>query len=101
MHKKRYNRCWCDKSDWDEELMEIETPEGLTNGPNTKQPNIQRKLNVTVVPIRQPPPRWVEYRRHVMKQVTNEHKSLREENPIEKLIIKGIKSITTKEFDEI
>ena len=36
--------------------MEVETPKGLTNGPNTKQPNIQRKLNVTVVPIREPPP---------------------------------------------
>ena len=23
---KRYNKCWCDKSNWDEELMEVETP---------------------------------------------------------------------------
>ena len=36
-----------------------------------------------------------------MKQDTNKHKSLREENPIEKLIIKGIKSITNKEFEEM
>ena len=81
--------------------MEVETHKGLTNGPNTKQPNIQRKLNVTVVPIRQPPPRWVEYRRCVIKPDTNEHKSLREKNPIEKLIIKAMRSITTKEFEEI
>ena len=83
---KRYNRCWCDKSDWDENLMEVETPKGLTNGPYTKQPNIQRKLNVTVVPIRQPPPGWVEFRRHLTKQnETNKCKDLREENPIDKL----------------
>ena len=24
----RYNRCWCDKSDWDEDLIEVETPKG-------------------------------------------------------------------------
>ena len=77
--------------------MEVEAPKGLTNGPNTRQPNIQRKLNVTVVPIRQPPPSWVQYR-SIMKQDTNEHKSLREENPIEKLIIKGIRSITIQEL---
>ena len=64
-------------------------------------PNIQRELNVAVIPIRQPPPHWVKYRRCVTKQNTNESESLREENPIEKLIIKGIRSITTKEFEEI
>ena len=98
---KKYDRCWCDKSNWDEELMEVEAPKGLTNGPNTKQPNIQRKRNVTVVPIRQPPPSWVEYRRCITKQDTNEHESLREENPIGKLIIKGIRPITTQEFEEM
>ena len=98
---KKYDRYWCDKSNWDEELMEVEAPKGLTNGPNTKQPNIQRKLNVTVVPIRQSPPGWVEYRKCITKQDTNECKSLREENPIEKLIIKGSKLITTQEFEEM
>ena len=98
---KRYNRCWCDNSNWDKELMEVEAPKGLTNGPNTNEPNIQRKLNVTVVPIRQPSPSWVEYRRGVTKQDTNKCKSLMEENPIEKLIIKGIGSITTQEFEEM
>ena len=64
---KRYDRCWCDKSDWDEELMDMETPKGLTNIPNTNQPTIQRQpINMTVVPIRQPPPGWVEYRRCVV-----------------------------------
>ena len=86
---KNYDRCWCGKSNWEGELIEVETP------------NIKRKLNVAVVPIRQCPPVWVEYRRCITKQDTNESDSLREENPIEKLIIKGIRSITTKEFEEM
>ena len=96
---KRYNRCWCGKSNWDEELMEVETSKSLTNSPNTNQLKL---INVTVEPIRQPPLRWVEFRRCVTKQdKTNKCKSLREENPIEKLIIRGIRSITTKEFKEM
>ena len=47
-------------------------------------------MNVTVVPTGQPLPRWVEFRRRVTKQnKTNERKDLREEIPIEKLIIRG------------
>ena len=79
--------------------MEVETPKGLTNGPNTNQ---LKPMNVTVVPIRQPPPGWVEFRRCVTKQnETNEHEDLREENPIQKLIIGGIRSMSTKEFEEM
>ena len=53
--------------------------------------------------ISQPTPGWVEYRRWVTKQTTNssENTNSKEENPIEKLIIKGIRSITTKEFEEM
>ena len=55
------------------------------------------------MPIRQPPPGWVEYRRWVTKQTANnsENTNSKEENPIERLIIKGIRSITTKEFEEM
>ena len=62
---KRYNRCWCDKSNWDEELMEVETPKGpTTNNPSSDQNNTQKQpINIILVPIRQPPPGWVEYRR--------------------------------------
>ena len=83
--------------------MEVETPKGLTNNPTSTQNNTQKQpINVTLVPIRQPPPRWVEYRRCVVKQSrANECKSLKEENPIEKLIIQRIRSITTKEFEEM
>ena len=95
----RCSGCWYGKSNWDEELVEVETPKSLNNSLNTNQ---LKPMNVTVVPIRQPPPRWVEFRRHVTKQSkTNECEDLREENPIEKLIIRGIRSITTKEFVEM
>ena len=55
------------------------------------------------MPIRQPPPGWVEYMRWVSKQTANssENTNSREENPIEKLIIKGNRSITTKECEEM
>ena len=53
---KRYDRCWCDKSDWDEELMEVEPPKALINHPTSTQNNIQRQpIHVTLVPIRHPP----------------------------------------------
>ena len=95
---KKYERCWCYKLDWDDELLEIETPKDPTERSNNPQ-----KVNVTVVPMRQPPSGWVEYRGHVMKQTTNnsENSNSREDNPIEKLIIKGIRSITTKKFEEM
>ena len=53
----------------------------------------KQPINATVVPIRQPPPRWIEYRRCAVKQS--------QENPIEKLIIKAIRSITAKEFEDM
>ena len=68
---KKYDRCWCYKSDWDNDLMDIEIPKVLTNGSNNPQ-----KLSLAMVPIRQPPPGWVEYRRWVTKQNTNKVKTL-------------------------
>ena len=95
---KKYKRCWCYKSDWDDDLMDTETPKGPTERSNNPQ-----KLSVAMVLIRQLPPGWVEYGRWVTKQTTNnsENSNSREDNPIEKLIIKGIRSITTKEFEEM
>ena len=96
---KKHDRCWCSKSNRDEELMGIETTKGHTNSLNT---NLFKSMNVTVMPVRQPPPGWIEFRKHMIKQMKiNECEDLREENPIEKLIIKGIRSITTKEFEEM
>ena len=44
---KKYNRCWCYKSDWDDDLIEIETPKGPTNKSNKPW-----KLNLTMMPMR-------------------------------------------------
>ena len=83
--------------------MELEMPKGPTNNPSSDQIDIQKQpTNVTLVTIRQPPSRWVEYRRCAVKQSrASKCKNVKEENPIDKLIIKDIRSITTKEFEEM
>ena len=89
---KKYNRCWCYKSDWEEDLIDVEAPKAPTNKSNDLQ-----NLTVTVIPKRQPPPGWVEFRGQVTKN--NSSDEFRNNNPIEKLIMKGVRSITTKEFE--
>ena len=39
---KRYNRCWCDKLDWDEDLIEVKPPKGPTNNLSSDQTNIAK-----------------------------------------------------------
>ena len=51
---KKYNRCWCYKSDWEEDLIDVEAPKALTKLSNSQ------KLTVTMLPKRQPPPGWVD-----------------------------------------
>ena len=45
---KKYERCWCDKSDWDEDLIEVEAPKALTKGSNKLE-----NLSIAIMPIRQ------------------------------------------------
>ena len=52
-----------------------------------------QQLTITVMPKRQLPPSWAEFRRCVTKKNDND--------PIDKLIIKGIRSISTQEFEEM
>ena len=89
--------------DWDEDLIEVEPPKGPTNNPNSDQTNHEKQpSNLTLVPIRQPPAGWMEYRRCVINQSnTNGNGKTRDENPIDKIIIKGIRSISTTEFEEM
>ena len=35
----KYNRCWCNGSGWDEDLMEVELPKAPTNDQNDKTNN--------------------------------------------------------------
>ena len=44
------------------------------------------------MPKRQPPPGWAQFRRHVTKK---------DNGPIDKLIIKGIRFISTQEYEEM
>ena len=96
---KKYDRCWCDKSEWNKDLIEVEASKAPTKNKSNKSKN----LTVAVRPIRQPPPGWVEFRRQVTRQniIGNNEDKFRNDNPIEKLIIKGTRSITTEEFKEM
>ena len=85
---KKYNRCWCFKSDWEDDLVEVETPRVLIRTKSDKP----QQLTVTVMSKRQPPPGWAEFRRHVTKK---------NNDPIDKLIIKRIRYISTKEYEEM
>ena len=100
---KRYKRCGCDKSDWGEELMEVEPPKGPTNNPSSDQTNHKKQPSkLSLVPIRKPPPGWMEYRRCIVNQSkTNGQGKIRDENAIDKIIITGISSISTREFEKI
>ena len=87
--------------------MEVEQPNSppinLTDTTNlTKRPN-----SLNPVTIRQPPPGWSEIRISVTNKcnivkMDNGHKtneSTMDEIPIDKIIIKGLRSISTEEFE--
>ena len=108
---KRHNRCWCDKSDWEVDLMEVELPKDPTNQNINKTNNAEQLNSLTLVSIRQPPPGWSEYRRGVINkrcktQTDNESKTngqgkTGDENPMDKVVLKGIRLISTREFEEM
>ena len=75
---KKYKRYRSFKSDWEEDLVDVETPRVLTKSNNSQQ------LTVTVMLKRQPPPAWAEFRRCITKKN-------KDNDPIDKLIIKGYK----------
>ena len=47
---KKYDRCWCYKSDLIEDLIDVETPKAPTNKSNDLQ-----NLTITIIPQRQSP----------------------------------------------
>ena len=80
---KKYNRCW------EEDLIDVEMPKAPINKPNSQH------LTMTMMPKRQPSPGWVEFRKQTTRNNSNDN------DPIDKIIIKGIRSITMKEFKEM
>ena len=49
----QYNRCWCNASDWSEDLVEIEN----NNDTNISDPNLEGELT-SKTSFRQPHPGW-------------------------------------------
>ena len=82
---RTHNRCWCNSSDWDEELVDIENP-------NNADPNLESK-RPSPTSFRQPPPRWSEFRR---KAISKSKAVLENSNH---LAIENCKSISTEEFN--
>ena len=83
-----HNRCWCNTSNWDEELVDIENPT------NNADPNVERKRS-SPTSFRQLPPGWSEFRR---KAISKSKAAL--ENS-DNLTIKNCKSVSTEEFNNI
>ena len=110
----KYNRCLCNVSDWNEDLMEVEPLKNPTNDQNSNKTNhAKQPKNLTLVSIRQPPPGCPEFRRSVINQskssnaqMNNESRingqgNTKNETPLDRIIIRGIRSISTKEFEEM
>ena len=49
---KKYTRCWCYKSDWEEDLIDVEAPKALT------KPSNSEKITMTVMPKKTTPSRF-------------------------------------------
>ena len=81
---RTHNRCWCNSSDWDEELVDIENP-------NNADPNLESK-RPSPTSFRQPPPGWSEFRR---RTISKSKATLENSNH---LAIENCKSISTEEF---
>ena len=55
----QYNRCWCNASDWGEDLVEIENN---NNDTNISDPNLEGELT-SQTSFKQTPPGWSEFRK--------------------------------------
>ena len=93
--------------------MEVELPKAPTNDQNNKTNNTKQPNNLTLVSIRQPPPGWSEFRKGIISKsksshvhIENEIRANGQDNtmgeiPLNRIVIRGIRSISTKEFEEM
>ena len=92
--------------------MEVEPPKSHTNNQSSNKTDTTKQLNsLTLVSIRQPPPGWLEFKRSVINkssnaQMDNEIRingqgNMMDEITLDRIIIKGVRSISTKEFEEM
>ena len=84
----KHDRCWCNSSNWDEDLIDIE------NSTNNTNPNLESK-KPSQTSFRQPPQGWSESRRKVISQ----NKTLLESS--DNLQIKNCTSVSTEEFNNM
>ena len=80
-----HNRCWCNSSDWGEELVDIENPTDADPTLESKRPS--------PTSIRHPPSRWAEFRRRTISK----SKAALENS--KHMTIENSKSISTAEFN--
>ena len=91
----QYNRCWCNTSDWSEDLVEIEN--NNNNDTNISDPNLEVELT-SQTSFKQPPPGWSEFRRKTICKINT--------LPVESISNNGLKvndcrSISPEEFNNI
>ena len=89
----QYNRCWCNISDWSEDLVELEN----NNDTNISNPNLEGELT-SQTSFKQSPPGWSEFRKKAMCKNNT--------FPIEPISNDGLKvndckSISPEEFNSI
>ena len=80
-----HDRCWCNSSNWGEELVDIENP-------SNDDPTIESK-RPSPTSYRLPPSRWAEYRRRTISK----NKAMQENS--KHLAIENCKSISKEEFN--
>ena len=103
---KKHKRCWCNGSDWDADLRDMEPPNSPATNPIKTNTN-KRSSSLKQVQIWQSPPGWSKCRNGATNECNKaqmdngQEKSLMDEIPIDKIIIKGFKSTSQKEFDEM
>ena len=90
---KKYNRCWCNGLNWDVDLMEVEQPNSPPVNPTDTTNPTKRPNSIKLVSIRQPPPGWSEFRKGTLNKSNIAS--------LDKIIIMGLRSISTEEFENM
>ena len=84
----KHYRCWCNSSDWDEDLIDIENPTKNTDS------NLESE-KPSQTSFRQAPPGWSESRR---KAISKNKTSLENSDNLQ---IKNCRSISTEKFNNM
>ena len=75
-------RCWCNSSDWGEELVDVENPNA--------NPTLENKTP-SPKSVRKPPAGWTEHRRRTISKAAQESNR--------KIVIENCKTISKEEYN--